>query len=242
MKHWLLILLGWSWGLACAQSPYQLSAGNEIPLLGGSLLFSWGVNRPLEHKMRPLMPEDTVGLNILKVPGIDRFATKYGSEKAGHTSDIFLKSSLLAPVALPLLAGNSSRHKMGVTYLIVFEGLLVSATLTEFTKVTAQRKRPYVYGLNGFDHPEELFTKESKKSFFSGHTSITATNTFMAAKMFQDFYPDSNLKPVVWTTAALWPAITGFKRVQAGKHFLTDVLAGYAVGAIVGIVIPELHK
>ena len=31
-------------------------------------------------------------------------------------------------------------------------------------------------------------------------------------------------------------------RIKAGKHFLTDNLIGYGVGAAAGILIPELHK
>ena len=71
---------------------------------------------------------------------------------------------------------------------------------------------------------------------------MTAANTFFAAKVFSDYYPDSKWKPVVWTAAATIPAITGYLRVKGGRHFTTDVITGYAVGAAVGYLVPHFHK
>jgi hypothetical protein len=34
----------------------------------------------------------------------------------------------------------------------------------------------------------------------------------------------------------------GYLRLKAGKHFLSDNLLGYAVGASAGILVPHLHK
>jgi DNA-binding transcriptional regulator LsrR (DeoR family) len=31
-------------------------------------------------------------------------------------------------------------------------------------------------------------------------------------------------------------------RIEAGKHFLSDNIVGYAVGATMGVVVPQLHK
>ncbi|MEM6726372.1 MAG: phosphatase PAP2 family protein, partial [Bacteroidota bacterium] len=129
---------------------------------------------------------------------------------------------------------------IGFTYTIALVGMLASYTLTDINKFWVRRKRPYVYGKSSYDG--NPFGPESLKSFFSGHTGFTATNYFMTAKMFSDFYPDSNWRPVVWSTAAIIPAFTGWKRIQAGKHFTTDVIVGYLVGAAVGFFLPELHK
>jgi membrane-associated phospholipid phosphatase len=38
------------------------------------------------------------------------------------------------------------------------------------------------------------------------------------------------------------PLTTGLMRYKAGKHFWTDVLIGYAVGALVGVGVPALHS
>jgi membrane-associated phospholipid phosphatase len=83
---------------------------------------------------------------------------------------------------------------------------------------------------------------DSQRSFFAGHTAATATASFFAAKVFSDFNPDSKARPYVWAAAAAVPAAVGYMRLRAGRHFLTDNLLGYGIGAGVGILIPQLHK
>jgi membrane-associated phospholipid phosphatase len=84
----------------------------------------------------------------------------------------------------------------------------------------------------------------SRKSFFSGHTSQTAAASFFFAKVITDYHPTlkPGLKAGLWIFAASIPAINGYLRVQAGKHFPTDVITGYIVGAATGWLIPQLHR
>ena len=46
----------------------------------------------------------------------------------------------------------------------------------------------------------------------------------------------------MWGVAAAVPAVVAYFRVRAGKHFLSDNLVGYAVGATVGVMVPRLHR
>jgi membrane-associated phospholipid phosphatase len=66
--------------------------------------------------------------------------------------------------------------------------------------------------------------------------------SFCFAKMYADYNPDSKLKPMVWSLCAVLPVIPGVLRYKAGKHYWTDVIAGYAAGALVGIVTPYVHS
>ena len=47
---------------------------------------------------------------------------------------------------------------------------------------------------------------------------------------------------MVWGVAAAIPATVGYLRIKSGKHFLSDNIVGFAVGAASGILIPEIHK
>jgi len=38
------------------------------------------------------------------------------------------------------------------------------------------------------------------------------------------------------------PAVTGYLRYEAGRHFPTDILGGYALGALTGVLIPIMHR
>jgi membrane-associated phospholipid phosphatase len=48
--------------------------------------------------------------------------------------------------------------------------------------------------------------------------------------------------PYVWATAAAFPLVTGILRLTAGKHYPSDVLVGYLVGAATGILVPFAHQ
>lgn len=49
-------------------------------------------------------------------------------------------------------------------------------------------------------------------------------------------------KVVAWAGAAVIPGTIGYWRYTSGKHFPSDILAGYLVWAGTGILIPYLHK
>ena len=53
---------------------------------------------------------------------------------------------------------------------------------------------------------------------------------------------NSKLKPMVWSLCAALPVLTGVLRYKAGKHYWTDVLVGYVVGAAIGVAVPYLHS
>jgi membrane-associated phospholipid phosphatase len=107
-------------------------------------------------------------------------------------------------------------------------------------KTSTLRVRPYVY--NDEVPLDKKLDDEARQSFFSGHTSISAVNSFFLAKVFADYYPGSPWRPLTWGVAAAIPAFTGWMRVRAGKHFATDVMAGYAFGALLGYFIPHMHR
>ena len=81
-------------------------------------------------------------------------------------------------------------------------------------------------------------------SYYSGHTSHTAAFTFFFAKVINDYHPEmsTGIKIGLWSFAAVVPAVTGYLRFEAGKHYPTDIMTGYALGALTGWLVPHLHK
>ena len=168
----------------------------------------------------------------------DRSATYNNSLPAKKWSDVMMEGSHLLPALI--LIPKKTRKDAGNLLLLFSEVYFITAGLTAITKSITLRPRPYV-----FDNNIDLGAKMSRNArfaFFSGHTSITAANCFVTAKIFSDYFPDSKWKPVIWGLAAAIPAVVAYNRVAAGKHYPSDVIAGYAVGATLGILIPELHK
>lgn len=221
-----------------AQSPYSLNWPHESIIIGTS---SVGIGTSiLLKKNKPTLTEAqiTTAMANPQCPRFECFVTHNWNTKAQHFSDILLWGSMAAP--LVLFADPNIRKDALTNSTIGIEAYLVTGALTNLTKELFQRKRPFVYNPNA---PLSLkMQTDATSSFFSGHTSYTATACFLTAKMYTDYHPNSKLNPYIWTTAALIPAIQGYARVKGGKHFVTDVVTGYLVGAAVGILIPELHK
>lgn len=170
----------------------------------------------------------------------DRWVAGNFSESASMTSDVPFYLSFAAPFAL-LLDDKMNDHA-GQLFGIYIQSLATTGALFSITAGLSNRARPYVYNTTNEGAISKSKTVSATRSFYSGHVAATTTATFFAAKAFQDFNPDSNAVPYVWTAAILLPATVGYYRMEAGQHFLTDVLLGYGLGALAGYYIPELHK
>jgi membrane-associated phospholipid phosphatase len=218
-------------------SPYKLSYGLDIPAgtVGLGLNFAYFL---LDKKTAPLTEIQLAGLDPLNIPKIDRSAAYNWSKGAALGSDFFLFSSLAYPSLL--LIDNDIRKDFGKVGAIWAETLFLNAGITSLTKVLVKRNRPYTYNPDVPLHIKQ--ERDSRYSFFSGHASVTASMTFMTATVFTDYHPHHKALPYIWTGAILIPAATALLRWRAGKHFFSDVLIGYLVGATVGFIVPQLHK
>ena len=221
------------WG----QSPYVVSWKKEIPYLSGSAA-TLGLGAYFRTIQPVFTPDELLTLDKNDINALDRFATGNFSKNADHASDFFWFGSHAAP--LLLLANQKSRSHLGQIIVLYGEAATINLGVTVITKSLFHRPRPFVFNPEVIE--EMKLKANARTSFVSGHSSMTAMNTFFTAKVFSDFYPDSGWKPVVWTAAAVIPAFTGYLRVAAGKHYPTDVMAGYALGAAIGILVPHLHR
>lgn len=218
-------------------SPYELSLKKELPI------YSLGLGLKLAglHVMKKIEPLTAADIEVLMpsdINSFDRRTIENYSGKAQATSDILLLSSLAYP--LTLMADKRMRKDFAKISIMASQALLLNTGVTTLTKGTVKRTRPYVYNPNV--PMETKFSKTSRMSFFSGHTSTVSVMSFFTAKIYADYYPESGWKPLVWTVAATLPAATGYLRYKGGKHFPTDVIVGYGVGAAIGILVPHLHK
>jgi membrane-associated phospholipid phosphatase len=241
IKYFLLWLVCLSQFATCLSqpftSPYRLSVNLDVQLsanatcfLGASYLIGRSRAIPAKETLSALDPNT--------VNGFDRGATHQYSKAAGLASDAMLYIAIASP--LLHLAGKNSRKDFGKVAAISGETLVVNLAITNFVKEIVRRKRPLLY------NPEVPLDKKYKadnfKSFFSGHTSTAAAMSFLFAKSFADYNPHSKLKPMVWSLCAAFPLVMGALRFKAGKHYWTDILAGYAVGAICGLAVPYMHS
>lgn len=218
-------------------SPYEISWAKDATWLGTGLAGT--VTGFLIIQNKDDISEETI-LNLDKenVPSFDRWSAGNYNEDLNKISDIPFYTSFAIPFAV-LFTGeqNNNLGQLSVMYL---ESLSTTAALFTISAGLTDRIRPRAYNE---DLDLETRTKSTNsRSFYSGHVAASATATFFAAKVWTDFNPDMKNKWLIWTGAALVPATVGVLRVEAGNHFLSDVLLGYALGAASGILVPELHK
>lgn len=72
-------------------------------------------------------------------------------------------------------------------------------------------------------------------SFPSGHAAnaVTAYGSLAAHE---------KKRKLLWVLAVILPLLVGFSRVYVGAHFPTDVLVGWALGALIVLLIPWLRR
>lgn len=233
----LVLALALNACLAKAQD-YSLSWEREAWIGGAALTLAAG-DLYFSSRLQPLSPQDVSMIAPQQIWRLDRSATTRFSPAAARRSDFALIGASVAALAVSgiLAHKNADPITLGALW---FETNLLVVSGTQVFKSGLGRNRPYAY--NPLVDTGLKLEKDARKSFFSGHTSIAAANSFFAASVFSYHYPQSKWKPLVWTAAIVLPAWVGLERYQAGKHFPTDVLAGYAFGALCGWLTPRLHR
>jgi len=233
-----LLLSNFSYLKAQNECPYIRFAEHDISIYSLAA-FCW----LFTPETKGLTNTEISLLNKNDINAFDRFAASNFSISAAQQSDYFLFGSFIYGGALTFTFPFFIKNTNYIHHLFPLMNLWVGTFLfcysaTDMVKANVLRIRPYVY------NPKATFNKNEPDacySFFSGHTSVTACNTFFAAKVFSDYFPESKLKPYVWTLASIIPAYTSYLRIKAGKHFPTDVLAGYIFGASCGYLLPFIY-
>lgn len=112
------------------------------------------------------------------------------------------------------------------------ESTATTLALTEVAKTTFARHRP---------HRESGGDEDSRRSFFSGHSSLTfSTSTYLALYLHQHVFSSwrSPGQPYAWWELvphfmlASGSAIVAWTRVDDHRHHRSDVITGAAVGTI----------
>jgi membrane-associated phospholipid phosphatase len=149
-------------------------------------------------------------------------------------------------IALPfLLTINKEIRKDWLDLLLMYtEGHTITFTYYNFSffgPTFQNRFRPLVYYSDISTHVRE--SAINRNSFYSGHVASSAYSTFFMAKVYCDYHPNIGAtKYLLYAAALVPPLLEGYVRVKALEHFPSDIVVGLGLGAILGILIPELHK
>lgn len=175
-------------------------------------------------------------LHPSQINTFDRIATRQWSPKADRVSDYLALSTTLLP--LLFLSKEHTQKDFFKIANVSFQSFLLSQALCNTAKLS-KRNRPYLYNQN--IPMSQKLEKENNLSFFSGHTTWASSMCFSTAFAYQAYYPNTKYTPYIWTAAATLPALQGYLRVKAGKHYPTDVIVGYLVGLGSSFLMHQLH-
>lgn len=230
-----ILSYGFSFSQNIDSEPFELSPGKEaIIISAGSTV---GITALFIISNNDKLTEEGIkSLSTEEVWEFDRIAI--GTYQEDLLGDALVYGSFLLP--LTFLANDDAREDFGTLSLMYGEVVLLNAGINGLFKGLTTRNRPFVYDENS--PTEEKYKVGARHSFYSGHTSFAASNSFFTARVFSEYLTDNTSKTLTWTAAAIIPAVTGFSRINTHNHFPTDVIVGYIVGAAIGYLIPELHK
>lgn len=120
-------------------------------------------------------------------------------------------------------------------YYILFTAvlILICDQTANFFKDSIQRLRP----CNDVEIKDIIRIVKSSvtKSFFSGHATNSMATTVFAYLILKKEYKYSFL-------LFLFPFIFAYSRIYLGLHFPTDILTGYAFGAIFGCIFYKMYQ
>ena len=223
-----------------SESVYKVKLWIDAPIIVGGMVSNYFGVRTLKGK-EGLDSSTALSLSPRDINAFDRGASKQDpsyAKRAMLLSDITLTSTFIFPALLFL--DKEIRHdglKVGIIFLTTMSAM---SNVYSWGVGHIDKYRPYVY------NPEESLSRRmrrgSRNSFYGGHAAAAASVSFFAAKVFHDYHPGHKLTPWLFGAALIPPAVVGYYRYKAGMHFPSDLLAGIGVGAIIGIVVPQLHK
>lgn len=199
---------------------FNFNSSRELGIYGGNLLWG-GLNTYLTYKVEPVQ-------HPFPKFGIDNYHVSTSNQQIKTASDISFWSCAILSGVLTLKANQSVDWNMANTLL---QNTVITANLTQTVKLFAGRKRPSTWGGN-----------DDLRSFFSGHSSLTASAATTALYYAYNI-PDAPkyAKGIGWTAAGL-SILTGILRIESGKHYPTDVITGLIIGSGVALLNSHIHR
>ncbi|NCI47998.1 phosphatase PAP2 family protein [Sediminibacterium soli] len=220
---------------------YNMRPAYQLPIAGAAIIGSTMAFRALDERAR-LTPSEAMKLNPNDVNAFDRSSAlrdPANFKKDASVGDFFLNFSVASPA---LLALDKHMRRDWVDLLTLYLAAHAVDNMLYFSSILAvKRPRPLAYNA-GLDSIARSGVG-MQKSFFSGHVSFAATATFFAVKTYTDYHNIKGWKRIgLYALASIPPLVTGYYRERSGRHFKTDIIAGFIAGASSGILVPEMFK
>ncbi|HEY2722881.1 MAG TPA: phosphatase PAP2 family protein [Chitinophagaceae bacterium] len=198
----------------------------EFALLEGSLFFA---DEPVQQNALKLRN------NSAGVRNVGKYVTRFGG-----IYETYVLGSLAAYGFI------FKSEKIKTTTLLATQAYITGGAMESLLKFLSGRQRPTFYDPNSteaepkfrgpFNSGRDINGNRINSSFPSGHTTVA----FAAATVFAMEYKDRPLVPILAYSAA---TLIGLSRITENKHWITDVVAGAALGFFTGRqVVNNYHR
>jgi membrane-associated phospholipid phosphatase len=216
-------------GTLAAQNGPRYTSGwwDVVAVVGAGAVAGGGIltTPPAAH----CAPCDPSALN-----GLDRGVLSWHSAAARAASNVTIVG-VGAGALLASGAGLPAARARG-DVAVLADAVSWTTAATEWLKLAVHRARPALYGS---DAVAAAAVSDNRESFPSGHTSVAfATATAYATLAARQHLPHATRNSLLLYLGATG---VGAFRVAGGRHFPTDVIAGAALGSVVGWVTARLH-
>ena len=137
----------------------------------------------------------------------------------GHSGDSWF---WLLGLLLLVWLGDENWRRLAV---VLITGILLTAVVVLLIKFSVRRQRPE--GEWG-----QLYRRADPHSFPSGHAARALMLAVVALA----------LAPAAWFgwLLIIWAPLVGLARVATGLHYISDVLAGWILGLVMGLITIQL--
>ena len=212
-------------------------------IIGGLALEKIGVEW-ISNKS-PISIGELQNLDRADISPFDSWALRFDPSKRYHYIRL---SGYLATVSALLPVITMVDHNIRKDWLDILLMYLQTQAVTNnfylyspFGATFQNRLRPIVY-YTAVDTADRT-APNNRNSLYSGHVADVAEASFFTAKVFCDYHPElGNNKYLIYGAAAVPSLVMSYFRLGSLAHFPTDLLVGFGVGALSGILIPELHR
>jgi len=178
-------------------------------------------------------------------PGFDasaRDALRWDTPETAHELSNWVGFAAVPAAAVGTLVLASHRDHRDDTWLvdllIVAETAVIAMNVNQAVKLVVGRERPWIHALPADDKLLVERPTENNLSFYSGHSTLAfslATSAGVVASR-----RGYRAAPLVWGVGLPLAAATGYFRIAADKHWISDVVVGAALGVAAGYAVPRL--
>ena len=224
---------------------YQVNYFVSGAIIAGGLATDYFAIDRIKNKPA-ITDEELSALNPGILNSIDRWALHQNPDQYKQFAKISDYAQIPIYIVLPALLGFDKKIRkdwLDILFMYI-EGHTITFTFYNYSwlgPTFQNRYRPLTYysEINLSDRK----SGNNRNSFYSGHVASVAFTSFFLAKVYCDYHPELGAaKYLLYTAALIPPLMEGYFRVKSLAHFPSDDLVGLTLGAVIGIVLPELHK